>query len=101
MLGWKPKFDLPQGLASPGAGSVTMAQVSSPPPSPPSSLSLSLSLPLPPPLPLSLSLSLSLRDCVRPPLLGLPLTPPFHSARDFTEAKPSQAENSRGGLRRV
>ena len=57
MLGWKPKFDLPQGLASPGAGSVTMAQVSSPPPSPPSSLSLSL--PLPPPLPLSLSLSLS------------------------------------------
>ena len=76
MLGWKPKFDLPQGLASPGAGSVTMAQVSSPPPSPPSSLSLSLSLPLPPPLPLSLSLSLSPR-LRSPPPAGTPTDPPI------------------------
>ena len=74
MLGWKPKFDLPQGLASPGAGSVTMAQVSSPPPSPPSSLSLSL--PLPPPLPLSLSLSLSPR-LRSPPPAGTPTDPPI------------------------
>ena len=74
MLGWKPKFDLPQGLASPGAVSVTMAQVSSPPPSPPSSLSLSL--PLPPPLPLSLSLSLSPR-LRSPPPAGTPTDPPI------------------------